>query len=175
MTQDAYEVVAGSPRHIRRMAKDLRAAACVTIADFGFDPRRALHRIFVQSFYCRTALVAGRPIAMWGVVGSLLSPNAFVWLVLSKDVGLLPVRLVRDARAELARIMKDYDEVSTTVLPDDEAAINFAVCLGFHDREGDDAPKRRRDMVAAIRANPRYKVAVGDHFAIALGYHPGAN
>ena len=168
-----YQVVPASVRHLRPMSRELRAAACITLQGFGLEPRRALHRAFVASHYCRTALDPdGRPIAMWGVKATILAEVAFVWLVLSNQVTHMPVAVVKEAQAELAKIMRDVDEVAITVLPDDEAAVRFAVHLGFHDRE--DIRLSRKELVAAILADPKMKIPVGDQFVVALGYHPNS-
>jgi hypothetical protein len=172
MTRSVYSVVAASPRHIKPMAAQLRAAACITLQDFGYEPRAALHRAFIASRYCRTALMDGKPVAMWGAKGTLLGEEALVWLVLSDEVTKMPVSVVKEARAELAVIMDDHKEVAITVLPNDEAAIRFAVAMGFHDRENDDGHLSRKEMVAAIVADPRMKIPIGDSFVIALGCHP---
>lgn len=171
MSDAPYSIERASARHIRPMAAHLRAAACITLQGYGYNPRQALHRAFIASFYCRTALSNGRPVAMWGVTGTLMSDVAFVWLVLSQEITKIPLSITRDARRELAKIMENYDEIATTVLPDDEAAIQFAVHLGFHDREGADAPGSRRGLAAAIKADPKHRIPVGDSYVIGLGYH----
>lgn len=168
-----YEAVKGSIRHVRPMSRQLRAAACMTLQGFGYDPRKALHKAFMQSFYCRTALMNGSPVAMWGVTGTLLSCEAFVWLVLSDRIANIPLSIVREAKSELSRIMQNYDELATTVLPDDEAAIRFAVYLGFHDRHDSDERLSRREIQQLIMTDPKYRIPIGDSFVIALGYHGG--
>jgi hypothetical protein len=154
------------------MSRHLRAAACITLQGFGFEPRQALHRAFVASHYCRTATVDEKPVAMWGVKGTLLGDTALVWLVLSDQIAAVPRAVTREARAELSRIMENYREIAITVLPDDLAAVRFAVYLGFHDRENDDGALSRKALTDAILADPRYRIPVGDSFVIALGYHP---
>lgn len=168
----AYSIEKSSIRHIRPMARHLRAAACITLQGFGFHPHIALHRAFMGSFYCRTALIEGKPVAMWGVKGTLLGEGAFVWLVLSDQIAAIPRAVTREAKAELAAIMDNYQEVAITVLPDDVAAVRFAVYLGFHDRENDDGHLSRKALTEAIIADPKYRIAIGDRFVIALGYHP---
>lgn len=171
----AYSIVPASIRHVRPMSSRLRAAACVTLQGFGFKPREALRRAFVDSYYSRTALVGNRPVAMWGVKGSLLDEAAMVWLVLSEEITQMPRAIVREARAELARVMLNKSEIAITVLPDDEAAIRFAVHLGFHDRDNDDGSLSRRAMCEAIVRDPQYRVPLGENYVIALGYHPGVH
>lgn len=167
-----YQVVTSSVRHVRPMARQLRAAACITLQGFGLNPHSALHNAFIASSYCRTALVDGKPVAMWGVKDVLLSDQAAVWLVLSDFITQMPVAIVREARQELARVMETKREVAITVLPNDEAAIRFAVYLGFHDRENDDGQFSRKDLCHAVMTDPKYKIPVGDHYVVALGYHP---
>ncbi len=127
------EIVPASPRHIRPLAKRLRAGACVALMDRGFDPRRALHDAFMGSHYCRAALVDGRVAAMWGLEGPLLGGAAKIWLALSEEVGHLPVMIVREARRELAEIAAVYGGIEAAVLPEDQAAVRFASFLGFRE------------------------------------------
>jgi hypothetical protein len=164
-----YQVVKARALHVKPMARQLRAAACITLQGFGLNAREALRRAFVQSSYCRTAVADGAPIAMWGVKNTVLSDTGVVWLVLSDAVTKMPVAIVKEARAELAKIMEYLDEIAITVLPDDEAAVRFACALGFHDREEE---MSRKDLVKAIMADARYKIPIGDQYIIALGYHP---
>lgn len=166
-----YTVRPARALDVKPMARQLRAAACITLQGFGLNAREALRRAFVQSSYCRTAVNPdGRPIAMWGVKSTVLGDTGMVWLVLSEAVTRMPVAVVKEARAELSKMMERLSEIAITVLPDDEAAVNFALALGFHDRE-DNLP--RKEMVRAVLADPRYRIPVGDQYIIALGYHPG--
>lgn len=166
-----YAVRPARALDVKPMARQLRAAACITLQGFGLNAREALRRAFVQSSYCRTAVdPEGRPIAMWGVKSTVLGDTGMVWLVLSEAVTRMPIAVVKEARAELSKMMERLSEIAITVLPDDEAAVRFAVSLGFHDRE-EEMP--RRELVRAILADARYKVPIGDSYVIALGYHPG--
>lgn len=167
-----YSIVPASVRHIRPMARRMRSAACITLQDYGYLPRAALHRVFVRSIYCRTALVDDKPVAMWGVVSTLLNDTAYVWLVMSDEIAHIPRTIVREAKRELAAIMGRYREVAATVLPDDDAAIRFAVYLGFHDNDAEG--QSRKATAREIRENPRHRIPVGDTYVIGLGYHPEA-
>lgn len=176
MSAPLYDIVPSSILHVRPMSRKMRAAACITLQGFGLQPREALRRAVRASPYCRTALVDGKPVAMWGVKETLLSDCAVVWLVLSQEIARLPTAIVREARAELDRVMQTRREIAITVLPDDDAAIRFAVYLGFHDRDGETeegGEMTRKAMCRAIRQSPRYRIPIGDSFVIALGYHPG--
>ena len=165
-----FEVVRTSPHYIRPMARRMRAAAAVSLQGYGFDPRRALHRVVLDSAYCRTAKVDGEVVAMWGIVAPVLASTAYVWLVMSDEIAKVPRFVVQTAKEELAEMMETYEEVATTVLPDDEAAIRFALYLGFHDND-DEEPASHKVRAQRLRENPRHRIPIGDHFVIALGYH----
>lgn len=147
----SYQIIAASIRHVRPMSECMRAAPALD--GYGFNPRAALRRAFRSSSHCRTALVDGRPAAMWGVIGTLLGDSAYVWLVLSKQIRRMPVAIVREAKAELARVMENRSEVKATVLPDDVEAVRFAGFLGFR---------------------PEGRLPIGDSFATLVSYHPEA-
>jgi len=166
-----YEIVRGSVRHIRPMARRMRAAGAVALQSLGADPRRAFHDVVLGSRYCRTALSEGVPIAMWGIHGAIMASEAEVWLVLSDDAARIPISVVREARASLKEILASYARVTTVVIPDDEASVRFALYLGFcaageaEGRVGGHRARARR-----ILSDPQLKVPVGDGFVVALTY-----
>ena len=170
-----YEIVRGRLIHVGRMARAMRDDAAATIGAFGFDPKRALRDAVIGSHYCRAAVVDGRPVAMWGLRGALLSDHAMVWLVLSKDVTGMPRAIITEARREMAAFGEQYDELATTVLPEDDAAIRFASFLGFHDRHDEEHDEMtRKERAEDMRHNPRHRIPVRDGYVIALGWHGAA-
>ena len=148
-----YTIEPASIRHVRPMSVRMRPEAAMALDGYGFNPRAALRRAFVASFHCRTAMMDGHPVAMWGAAGTLMGYQAYVWLVLSDEIRAMPRAILKEARADLESVMEDRPEIIATVLPDDEAAIRFARHLGF---TGDE------------------RIPLGDRHAIKLGYHPEA-
>lgn len=170
---EPFTIVPASVRHIRPMSACMRSAAAIALQGYGFNPREALRRALVSSFYCRTAMIDGKPAAMWGVAGTLLGVHAYVWLVLSPSIQRFPRALLRRSKAELAEVMADCREITTTVLPDDEASIRFALHLGFRGETADgseDEGERGRE----IMTDPRFRIPMGEGYVIRLGYHPEA-
>jgi len=126
-----YEVVPASILHVRPLAKRMRAASAASVAGYGFNPREGLRRSFVNSHHCRTALVDGRPIAMWGLIGPLLAGETFAWVVLTEEAAEIPFSVVREARRALATAAESYETVRAAIFPDDAGAIRFATFMGF--------------------------------------------
>jgi len=166
-----YEIVRASILHVRPLAEGIRSAARLTIADLGRHPRIALRRALASSHACFTALIDHEPVAMWGLNGPLLSSSAYVWLALTERVTSMPVAIVREARAQLAEMMRHYDELAVTILADDDAALRFAVYLGFHDRH-DGVRRTRKETERLIRTDPKNRISFAGGDVIALGYHP---
>lgn len=145
----------------------MRVAGSIAMQSYGLDPRSALHRVFVASTYCRTALIDEKPVAMWGVAGHILSETAFVWLVLAEETARMPHAIVREARAELQRVMDNYSRVMMTVLPDDAPSVRFALHLGFRPMDGDFMGGEQDAL-----SNPRFRLPVGDSYVVQMGYAP---
>ena len=168
-----YSIVRASIRHIRPMSEVMRPASAAAVQGYGFNPRTGLRRAFTSSFHCRTALVDGKPVAMWGVAGTLLGDTANVWLVLSAAAQKMPRAVLREAKAELEQTMRYYGAVVTTVLPDDAASVRFAIHLGFRGATEDGENESIDDDIQRdILANPKYRIPLGDSYAIRLGYQP---
>ena len=162
-----YQIVPASIRHVRPMCRQMRAAAVIATQAFDVDPRAALHRAFVASNYCRTALIDGKVAAMWGIVAPVLSDRATVWLVLAESTGRFPLAIVREAHNELQKAMESYSYIAMTVVPDDEASVRFARFLGFQATDGEFFSDDQDAM-----SDPRFRTPVGDQFVVRMGYAP---
>lgn len=164
---NAYTIVASSIRHVKPMSRQMRAAGAIAMQPFGLDPRSALHQAFRMSLHCRTALLGERPVAMWGVAATLLGETAVIWLVMAQQTGIFPRAIVREARAELERVANSFPHVRMTVLPDDEASVRFAFCLGFRPTDGE----LYGDEESAL-TDPRFRIPIGDAYVVQMGYAP---
>lgn len=159
-----YVIVPASILHVRPMAKKMRMAGAIALQAYGFNPREGLRRILTSSHYARTALIEGKPVAMWGLAGPLLSDTAYAWLVLAEEIRSLPRDILEVAKAELAEAARTCPTILATVLPDDEASLRFALHLGFRGADGE------RDVLD----NPKYRVQYGDASVVQLTFQPGA-
>jgi hypothetical protein len=162
-----YTIVPSSIRHVKPMSARMRAAGSIAVQAFGLVPREALHRAFMSSYYCRTALKDDRPVAMWGVAAPIIGDTAAIWLVLAQDMGIPPLPIVRKAREELERVAETYPRVMMTVLPDDEDSVAFALFLGFRPTDGEVFGEGDEGMT-----NPRFRIPIGDSYIVQMGYAP---
>lgn len=110
-------------------------------------------------------MVDGIPAAMWGVRGTLLGDTAMVWVVMSEAVKSLPMSLMRETRKVMGDITSRYRVVHATVLPNDEAAIRFALYLGFHAGDGS-----HQERAVKLLADPEKRIPIGDGYVIELCY-----
>ena len=101
----------------------------------GRKPRRLLRRYLNLSYDSRTALIDGRPVAMWGYIGSEIGTEAYVWFCLADDVRRLCFRVAYGAIRELNRVMAAKRTINGKVICSDERAKRFARFLGFEVRE----------------------------------------
>ncbi len=160
-----------------KMARMLRPAHEASFVSFGVSSHREIRTTFAASFYKKAFLIDGKLAGLGGAFGPLLSPFAFVWVCLSDRATRYPVQIVREARKQLAEIMKTREELSTIVMLNDEAALRLATFLGFHVCDhGMGAPAEsragRRMLREYIMSTPELHVNAGKASFIRMGYHP---
>ncbi len=156
-----YEIVEARLQHCGQMVRLMRREQREAIGRAGYDPHRELRARFDKSAIRRALLIDGHLAALGGVMGTLLAPHGFVWLVLSEEACRHPLALVRIARRELACVMATYRELATIVLADDAAARRFAIFLGFHVAEDE-------------YGNPS-QIPIGRARATVMGFHEGSH
>lgn len=172
-----YTIIEAKAFHCGAMCRKLRAGHKQAIALIGMDSHRELRALFDASSFRRSAVMDGNLVAMWGVAGQKLSTFGFVWLLCAESLLKHPLTLIKGARQQLDEIMLVKRELTTTVLGTDEAAIRFAVFLGFHvshDAQGQPAVTRegRKNLAKFVKENPEFRVPFGDGYAVVMGYHP---
>lgn len=166
-----YQIVEARPYHCGQIVRRMRTAHLEALAPTGKNPHRELRDIMGRSLFAKTCVMDGKPVAMWGVCGTLLGNGAYAWLILSNDVLAYRVSLMKEAVRQMKIIISQYGEVATTVLGTDDAALRFATFLGFHDRHDDDIPLARKDVADLVRKDAQMRVTVGNTFVYAVGCH----
>ena len=128
---DAVLIVDALPRHVAPIANaadDATRAACTL---FGHTPRQSLRAALASSSYRRTLLLDGKPAAMWGVAGPLLSPTGEGWVALTPAARARRLLVARITIAELRNVTRLKTEILAAMACGDVRGQRFARFLGF--------------------------------------------
>ncbi len=131
------EVVDAQLVHVGPVASDLEQATLDTFRTIGVRPRAGLRRLLDVSAYCRAALLDGKPVALWGVMGPELATCGEAWLSITNRARAERKQIVRLARRELRAMLATKVMLVSSVLCNDARGKRFAEFLGFDcsDRE----------------------------------------
>ncbi len=124
-------IVPALPVHVGILSAQLSESERACFASLGRDARRVIRGFFRQSSYRRTALIEERPIAIWGITGSLCSSSGILWLRLGDRARDLPRLVVELAREELAQMLETRRELVCYIDASDTRAQRFASFFGF--------------------------------------------
>jgi hypothetical protein len=113
------------------MARMLRHDHEKSLVMIGVNTHRELRDAFDNSTIRMAALVEGKLIALWGMVGGMASAYGIVWVACSDAIKKFPVALVKEARNQLDDMMLTKRRLFCTLLDGDKAAERFAIFLGF--------------------------------------------
>lgn len=131
MSKANYEIVEAKPWHCGAMSRMLRPEHHQALAALNVDPHRELRNVFDDSCFRKACFLDGKLIALWGVTGPILSPDALVWLALSRDIKKYPMALIKEVRKQLDDIMQTKRCLIAPMFDGDEVSERFAVFLGF--------------------------------------------
>ncbi len=95
----------------------------------GMSPRRWLRRFLQESCYCRAGILDGVPVAMWGVMGTIMSSSGAAWLSVTPEARARPHLVARVARREAVNLRSK--ELQSMLLCGDDRAHRFLRFLGF--------------------------------------------
>jgi ribosomal protein S18 acetylase RimI-like enzyme len=124
--------VPASPAHIGRIANRMRADDVIECAAMGHRPKQALRDGLAASSLCFTALVDGRPEAMFGlVVTNALAGEGTPWMLGTDAIYRHPRTMLRWAPRFLAAMLDSTPALGNLVSVDNVRAIRFLRRLGF--------------------------------------------
>ncbi len=116
--------------HVGPVANNLSAEEDARTHRMGLRPRAALRRLVANSPYRRVILADGKPVAIWGVAGSLLASEAELWLVATPAARRIGRRLARLVRPEVDDLAARHPRLRVTMAAEDAAALRFARFAG---------------------------------------------
>lgn len=136
---------------------------------------RTLRHVFIKSYWTRAWMLDGELAGLAGALGSQLSPVASVWLTMSDAVTRHPSLVVKEAKAVLDELMNDKLELRINCLEGDDAALRYAIFLGFKAEGASHAAFSRygrRTMLRYVRETPELRRDFGAVFGIPMVYSP---
>lgn len=127
----AYTIIEATPAHLLALRDRLRAEDRAEITCAGWTPRRALWRSYRGSVIRRTVLIDGMVAAIGGCGGSVLAGVGNPWLLTAPEFERLPVAMVREGRAEIAKMLGLFPRLENMVAAEYRRACRFLEVLGF--------------------------------------------
>jgi hypothetical protein len=126
------EIVPAKLTHVGPIANRMRSIDQLECRIFGHSPREALRQGLLSATVAWTALVDGRPEAMFGAsTVSLLDGTGRPWLLMTDEAERHQKALVRLGRIYTAAIHRHYVFLENWVHVDNAAAIRWLSRLGF--------------------------------------------
>lgn len=126
------EIVPATVRHIGPIAHQMRAIDRLECQVFGHTPKQALRIGMTHSVQAATALLDGRPVAMFGVTPiNLLAGHGRPWLLSTDAVIAQGVALCVGANRYLSAASRVFRQMDNWVAADNAAAIRWLMRLGF--------------------------------------------
>ncbi len=117
--------------HMRELANNMRSGDAAEVAVTGLPCRHLLVALWKNSVYRRVALIDGKVAAAWGCSSHLLVSEGEPWLFTTPVVERAPIRFLRQARREVAEMLRGHQSLVSSVASDYTKAIKFLELLGF--------------------------------------------
>lgn len=126
------EIVPARVTHIGPIATRMRAIDVLECSVFGHTPKQALRLGLMGSTLAWTALVHGRPEAMFGASTiSLLDGTGRPWMLMTDEAGRHHRALVRLGRIYTEALHRHYVQLHNWVHADNASSIRWLSRLGF--------------------------------------------
>lgn len=122
-----HTVVPASIRHVKLLDATLRGKEFIP----GLPSRVALRLALMRSPFALTAIIDGRPAAMWGVMRNALSDSGEVWVAIGSEAAHRPIALIKEARRQIEIMARETGTLYAMINREDGRAVAFAGALGF--------------------------------------------
>ncbi len=113
------------------LARTLRDDDWIEVTSMGSTPVNAVRTSYRHAIFRRTAVVNGEIAAMWGLGGSMLGAIGYPWLLTAPAIEKAPLAFVREAKREVAMMLRHKSRLENHVLAQYTRACRFLEFLGF--------------------------------------------
>ncbi len=100
------KIISSIPEHIKDLLEELKGLNEDDAYRFGADHEEVLLRAYNRSLYIKTALVNGKVIAVWGVLGSYLGETGRPWSIMSPNTEKYPFKVRSFYSHELDKMLQ---------------------------------------------------------------------
>ena len=125
-----YEIVPFSPVHVGPLVARLGSQR-KSMEGFGNKARPWVRWLVGRSCQVEVALIEGRPVAMWGTLGTLASTEVSIWFLVADDIRDRKFAIARAAKRTIERILLTVDTITSVIVIGDPRARRFIEFLGF--------------------------------------------
>lgn len=126
------EIREATPEDAIALCESLREREREAFDRFGEDARKELLQALSRSFIAYTGFVDEKPVALWGAqVSTMLSDEAYVWLICSKEVDAYPITFLRHSRRALRDFSQQFKTLRGLVMADFGCSVTWLEWLGF--------------------------------------------
>lgn len=128
---DAPQIIRAKPTHVGPLIAGMSDHAIVGIKHLG--ARRELRKLIAACSECWVAELAGRPLAMWGLVAGTLETEGYVWFCVTEEARRHKRMMANASRAWLRDLIQDGMLLSLYgyILDGDAKVARYAEFLGF--------------------------------------------
>lgn len=126
-----YRIEEARPEHVRLLAPVMRADDVAELDAMGVSARRGLWRSWRVALIRRAAFVDDEIACIWGVGGSPLGQTGCPWLLTGPAVERASLAFVREARHEVASMLRLFPVLANYVPARYRRAVGFLALLGF--------------------------------------------
>lgn len=102
------EIVPMEIRHIPELIDNIREGDRDECTALGLTPKQTLIAAYKESLVKKATLLDGKVAALWGVSGTYLAPESYIWLLTSKEVDKAPLHLAAAYRREVRKLLEVF-------------------------------------------------------------------
>ena len=129
---DAPQIVPARPTHVGPLIAGMADEAIVGITHRGVA-RRELRKLVARCSETWTAVLDGRPLAMWGLIAGTLETEGYVWFCVTEEARNHKRMMANASRAWLQDLLQGgmLHAVYGYILDGDARVARYAQFLGF--------------------------------------------
>lgn len=125
------EIVKTIPEHVLELAENMSADDIEMSKRLGVKANRALWRSFKRSLYCKTMIVEGKILCIWGLCGTLLGSKGYPWLITSSHAEEFPFKIAFVYRKELKEMLQSHPLLIEMADAKHEKSLRLLKLMGF--------------------------------------------